>query len=328
MSKKRYYIACPYNTFTGGPTLAHQMCDMLRWQEQDAKMYYYSGNDFVSSWDDIVNTPLGIYHTKCASFKQEADTEDSVILVPETNWNLIQSFKHATCYVWWMSVYYYEWTTDWFDEKTNNWFKKEYAPNTLHFVQSKYAYDYCKDTLHIPEDNIHYLTDYIDQIYTHPHNIQMHCKDSVFYNPAKMSDGQSKLMEKYPQFDWVPITNMDKEEISSVFGNGKVYVDFGHHPGKDRMPREAAASKCCIITNKEGAAGNDADVLINDEYKFDNVLYQLDDIAKLIKDCIENYDKRIKDFARYRMAIKTEKRRFEQEVKNFIAVTSCDNKEG
>jgi len=42
----------------------------------------------------------------------------------------------------------------------------------------------------------------------------------------------------------------------------KLYVDFGKHPGKDRMPREAAVHGCCIITGRRGAAGNPFDIPI------------------------------------------------------------------
>ena len=45
-------------------------------------------------------------------------------------------------------------------------------------------------------------------------------------------------------------------------------MDFGFHPGQDRLPREAAILKNCIITNKEGSAAIFQDVPIADEFKF------------------------------------------------------------
>ena len=30
--------------------------------------------------------------------------------------------------------------------------------------------------------------------------------------------------------------------LRDLFGSSKLYIDFGEHPGRDRIPREAAAS--------------------------------------------------------------------------------------
>ncbi len=34
----------------------------------------------------------------------------------------------------------------------------------------------------------------------------------------------------------------------------KLYIDFGYHPGKERMPREACLLDCCLIIGKDGSA--------------------------------------------------------------------------
>ncbi|KAL3809235.1 hypothetical protein ACHAXA_005283 [Cyclostephanos tholiformis] len=46
------------------------------------------------------------------------------------------------------------------------------------------------------------------------------------------------------------------------------YIDFGPHPGMDRLPREAALAGCIVITNREGAAAHDEDVPLPQEFKF------------------------------------------------------------
>lgn len=53
---------------------------------------------------------------------------------------------------------------------------------------------------------------------------------------------------------WVPLIGMTTEEMRSCMSKSKVYIDFGNHPGKDRIPREAAISGCIVITGKRGAA--------------------------------------------------------------------------
>jgi hypothetical protein len=44
------------------------------------------------------------------------------------------------------------------------------------------------------------------------------------------------------------------EEVRRMLKRAKVYIDFGPHPGMDRLPREAALAGCCVVTNREDAA--------------------------------------------------------------------------
>jgi hypothetical protein len=96
-----------------------------------------------------------------------------------------------------------------------------------------------------------------------------------------------------------------------------MYIDVGHHPGKDRMPREAAAAGCCIITSRSGAAGNDLDTPIDDSYKFELLSSSIDPIAQLIEDILRNYDDRSLDFVRYRDVIENQEAVFRVEAQAF-----------
>ena len=322
MNKKHYFVSCPGDSFSGGPQLAHQLCRMLLDLGADAKMHYYQGTDVIADVD-MSNTIFGKYNLDHVTSMDELDTKDSVVIFPETNWILAKRLKHASTHMWWMSVFYFEWTTGWYDDTVNDWFKNQFLKEDhLHLVQSKYAYDYCINTMKIPSDHVYYLTDYIDELYLTSLPESRYRKDYVFYNPAKMSRTQEILLSDYSDFNWIPIQNMSKAEINDKFRKGKVYVDFGHHPGKDRIPREAASCGCCIITNREGSADNDVDVPILDQYKFDNSENRIPEIVNMIKDCIDNYDTHIDDFANYRKWISEEKSRFKEEVKQFISLTN------
>ncbi len=95
---------------------------------------------------------------------------------------------------------------------------------------------------------------------------------------------------------------------------GKIYVDFGEHPGKDRIPREAAANGCCVITNKKGAARYFEDVPIDDRYKFENPEESLDELDKLLHDICDNFAEHQAMFTSYREKIKVEKQIFNEGV--------------
>ena len=47
---------------------------------------------------------------------------------------------------------------------------------------------------------------------------------------------------------------MTPEQVVDLMSESKVYIDFGNHPGKDRIPREAVINGCCVITGVRGSA--------------------------------------------------------------------------
>ena len=66
-------------------------------------------------------------------------------------------------------------------------------------------------------------------------------------------------------------------------------MDFGYHPGKDRMPREAALFGNCIITNQKGSAKNNLDIPIKSKYKFSEVKTNIPKINKQIERIFNDY---------------------------------------
>ena len=87
----------------------------------------------------------------------------------------------------------------------------------------------------------------------------------MLYNPKKGIEFTRQLIEAAPDLNWVPLENMSNEEVRGKLKTSKVYIDFGDHPGKDRFPREAAISGCCVITGKRGSAAYD-DVPIPEDF--------------------------------------------------------------
>jgi hypothetical protein len=96
----------------------------------------------------------------------------------------------------------------------------------------------------------------------------------------------------------------------------KVYIDFGNHPGMDRLPREAAMAGCIVITNKEGAAYYDEDVPIPSQYKIET--FDVEKIHALLKKSIENYEERVHDFDAYREWISQQECKMESCVKGLL----------
>ena len=76
------------------------------------------------------------------------------------------------------------------------------------------------------------------------------------------------------------------------------YIDFGPHPGMDRLPREATLAGCVVITNREGAANFDEDVPLPSEFKFSK--FNVDKIYSLIIECCTKHDEYASKMDKYK----------------------------
>ena len=125
-----------------------------------------------------------------------------------------------------------------------------------------------------------------------------------------------ELIRRSKDIEWVAIQNMTTTQVADLMKRAKIYVDFGNHPGKDRIPREAAISGCIVITGRKGSAAYFEDVPIPEIYKIDEEIVSPDEIVDFIRSCIRNYDSMINDFSDYRRQILCEKDTFIEDVKS------------
>jgi hypothetical protein len=49
--------------------------------------------------------------------------------------------------------------------------------------------------------------------------------------------------------------------------DSEIYLDLGKHPGRERIPREAALARCVVVVANRGSAANDIDMPIPEQYK-------------------------------------------------------------
>ena len=180
----------------------------------------------------------------------------------------------------------------------------------LHLCQSHYALNHLKSK---GINNIKYFTDYIVDVFLGikiDEDDLSSKEDIVAYNP-KGSDFSEKIKDyankKDSNIKFIPVSNMSKEEVIALFKLAKAHINFGSHPGKDRITREAAYLGCCIITGKRGGAGYYEDIPIPDEFKFDDTDDNIPAIISKIKSCLNNFDDEYKKFEIYRKIVENEK---------------------
>lgn len=315
------YIVANANCISGGPELLHQFCYHLNKLDISAEMAYYEKFSFPTQ--KISQELLEAYSRyECQIAKKIIDVENNTVILSEGELWFLPKFKHAKIVIWWLSVdnYYKSMKTKYaklyapfgMNREKYNPFSRRY----LHCVQSEYAKQFLLKH-DIENETIYFLSDYLSSefIIETDKEYEVIKKDIILYNPQKGVEFTQKIIQNCSNFNFIPLIRLKHNEMVKLMMQSKVYIDFGNHPGKDRIPREAAVSGCCVITNLEGAAGNEHDVNIPKKFKIDMKDNNIPIIIERIKECLTNYYEIRKDFEDYRNEIRGQEQKFRSEVK-------------
>ena len=313
------FIACPAGKVSGGPELLHQLCSELLRRGLRAFMWYPDAEK------DKIPQPQ-VYEKYLVPIAPTLlDVPEHILIIPETLTLLYGRCHHIRKILWWMSVDNYLTT---FSQVLTH-YSEVYSdlalvsnafcfyPDTQmeHWVQSEYARQFVHAN-HVADAQVHFVGDYL-QSAAHLSSMgkaPSHRQDIVAYNPKKGFSFTQQLMAAAPDIAWTPIENMTAAEVHALLSRAKCYIDFGSHPGQDRIPREAAAAGCCVITGRRGAAANDIDIPTPDAYKFADTPESIPAILACLRACLADYDGHAQDFDSYRTMIAGQKERFRRDV--------------
>lgn len=199
---------------------------------------------------------------------------------------------------------------------------KELLGIEYHWFQSKYAHDTLIESYNIKGQM---LGDYLEDGIINNNSTSNGRKNIILYNPKKGFGETKKIIEFFQKnctlkYEFVPLVGYNRRELTTLFLESKIYIDFGYHPGKDRMPREAVINGCVVITNKQGSAANSNDVPIKDQYKIGKIDGQnLGKVLSLILSVFENFDKHSFDFEGYRDSVRSEEGNFKKDLEHIIS---------
>ena len=312
-------IVCCSQAISGGPELLHQLVHELRATGRDAHIAYFP-------FEEAFECPQQ-YKKYDAPQCEISDDINTFVLIPEVATWISRRFKKARVGVWWLSV--------------DNYFLAKHQSKLVdiylrykslirsrvplfnlrhlsHFTQSKYATDF------LASNNINStaLTDYLgdEHLKNQIQGISAVKKNVIVFNPKKGQKQTKALMAAYPEITFIPIENMSSQQVVDLLRSAKIYIDFGHHPGKDRPPREAAMAGCCVITGRKGSAANREDVAIPDIYKLnDDSSEYVSQFGELAKSIFDNYLAHAKEYDAYRTIIIREPSVFRSQVNNLFS---------
>lgn len=310
----KVYIACPAYAVSGGAELLHQLSASLSERNIENYMVYFG----VEKGKNPTPERYRKYHIQTAS--AYVDDVDAVYVLPEVGVHEIDKCILGKAAIWWLSVNNYVMCYRSRFKTTFDIFGVASRKNAYHFVQSQYAKNFLEKYFHVKQS--FFLSDYINQdILQYGEEHFRDAKENIcIYNPAKgLANVEPLIAASRTDIQWIPLQGFTPLQMAEVMCRAKVYIDFGGHPGKDRIPREAAACGCCIITNREGSANNAVDVKIPDCYKVENVS-DMKAVLGLVYQLMDCYEEHISDFKIYRDYIYSEQKVFEQEVEKFITL--------
>jgi hypothetical protein len=338
MNKQRKYIfTAPANHSTGGPECIHRLCHkLINDHDIDASIYYLppGTKDPVHKNYKALNVPY---------VSTIEDIQNTTIVVSDfyPHMTIAQEYKYVDVWIWWLSIDFFY--VSYFQEKANSLlifinrlkhkFKKiasnilpevvdhnDYIADAMrnplnidlleistisraskNLAQSEYAKVFLKEKGVASE----YLPDLSDPSFFNIIFDKKRKENIVLYNPAKGLLFTRKIISQAKDIKFIPIQNMSRVEMIEMMKIAKVYIDFGSHPGRDRMPREAAMCGCIVITSLRGSAAFNNDVHIPEKYKFYDTSHNIPAIIKCIRNSIENYENMCKEFDKYREFITT-----------------------
>lgn len=296
----RVLIACPKGMRTGGPEALHQLGHELMNQGVQVILHDFSlvGRLRKEVADYQEYEPVWSNRVDPKSF--------DLVIVPESFPYVSKSISKwimTKSAIWWLSVDNADYKEEisryrgtlpavlgtwpsFFDPnktkpivraaKTLQKFEKRFRlvkldpKKVIHFAQSQYAEDFISRAF---GKNAFFLSDYIPRRVSETADIatseRTQARVQISYNPAKGGKLVQYLSDILPDVLFVPIQGMSSERVVAALAQSHFYMDLGHFPGKDRLPREAVLAGTPVILAKRGAASFHRDFPIPEEYLLD-----------------------------------------------------------
>lgn len=285
-------VLCPAGAVTGGPEALHQLVHIANMVEHGSAAICYLPNESPS------NIPQPYLKYKTPTIRYSDIPISAVVVVPEL-WPYMVDNLENPCALWWLSV------DNFVCQDASIVHKYAY-----HITQSQYAFEYLQNTYGILPMMV---TDYTSDDYVPVINNER--KRRVAVNPAKGAELIEEFISLNPDVEVFRVQGLQSSQIQTELSNSIMYIDFGHHPGKDRLPREAAKAGCIVSVRNIGAAVNNIDVPIDALYKFSTVARVREIIDLVFGDPAVHLHAQHE----YREKVAAEKNTFLAEVSNFLA---------
>jgi hypothetical protein len=311
---------------TGGPEALHQFVDMVT---REHSRHECAIVFFPFQQHDV----LLFEHYKVDIKSRLALREADWIIVPESMTEVIAKLpKSAKIAIWWLSLdnyLRYKHDDPTLFGKIKHWIrirtKKVISPKKIasytNFCQSQYVACWLIQQKCEPV----FLSDYTCNGLSKIDSKEIINRNKeILYNPRKDPVFINMLIKKLPKIKFIPLKDFSKVELEEKYKKAMIYMDFGHFPGKDRMPREAAGKGCILITGRMGASSNFQDFNLLPHFKINQKNKNFTENAeKIITNIMNNPIDYFNSQESYRHEISEEYINFKKEVERALFIMSC-----
>jgi hypothetical protein len=323
--KPRYenVIICCQVLKSGGPEALHQLAVAI--SDLGGKVsviYFLDETRYDITKDKFVSInppkiPGSLYDQYPVNQVTEfALTESTLLILSESYTFLATQIPTVTKAIWWLSVDYSflsklqllpkNYAADFFAQKQiQHFYQSQYANHTLQSYDAKQRFA---------------LSDYVN-IDFDP-STYAHSRNTIAFYPLKGKELAQRFAQLHAGLQFVAIQNMSRSQVDQTLSRAGIYIDFGNHPGKDRVPREAAQAGAVVLLHRHGGAKFFEDHPLADEYFFTSTDVQNGNLYNKVKQILSNRLLHFDRQAQYRTTIALEKQKFYLEVTN-IFFESC-----
>ncbi|GAB3300328.1 hypothetical protein GCM10027451_02490 [Geodermatophilus aquaeductus] len=277
---KRVTFVCPIQP-TGGPEAIHQASQVLNQQGVRSDILYLGEANVTIANGRVTTTPPA--DNPCLRVYEQYEPRvctgallrrHHLFVLPEVYASSHRALAGASVAVWWLSVDNVHVTHNPVELRA-----LMAATSLRHFHQSEYAADFLRG--HGVRTSMP-LFDYTTPEFTSHEPQGPGPEAGIAYNPVKGADLSAAFFAGHPEHRAVPIQGMTKAQIVDLLRRTSVYVDFGHLPGKDRLPREAAVSGSIVFVRRAGAGLFAEDFPVPDFFRFDDADVHSGELARRV----------------------------------------------
>ncbi len=322
-----FYFFSP-GEFTGGPLGIHQAVAQINEIGASASIIYY---DWSWPSNRIKTSPYGSRRIKVKNWRYRRNMDqrladitanssfialtDDHFVVPESKPEIAQRLYLLGCknvYLWWLSVDNFPLTN------LKRLDIRQLIRRCHNLCQSYYAFDWVKS---LGADKVSMLSDFVDLELDGSVIATDARQYDIAYLPSK-SQGAEKIVSFLEQkYRLVALGGMMRDAVMETLSNTKIFLDFGHHPGKDRVPREAALCGCIPMIRREGAAKFEEDLPIPERLLVETpVFFDHAELANAVDRVLTDAVVMNRSLDKYRSIILNEKDKFRSELRYLISL--------
>lgn len=316
--------------FTGGPLAIHQAASKVKAHGGEVGILYIKNDKPHKAFDlrgERIVSKIGFWDSlkisgqlKAFGFPARVSfSRDDHFIVPEVLPDVAYRLLRLGCKnvsLWWLSVDNFPLS------KMHTLQNQLLMRKCRHLCQSEYAADF---VWRHGASSVSMLSDEIDLHVSKDLPSISERTNDLCYLPNKSAGADELLEHLSREFSIVRLENMSRSQITETLLDTRIFLDFGHHPGKDRVPREAALCGAIPVVRAEGAARFEQDVPLPKELLIESrTFFDGPEFVSRIHDILNNSDEFDDALSRYRAKIASEKQAFDSEIQALISDLTGD----